>query len=64
VLREVSRLLRWRHARFARFRGRHWYLTLRAPFRNWWYLATNPGVLRLVIAARRAATQGKYVMVA
>ena len=64
MLREVSRLLRWRHARFARFRGRHWFLTLWAYPRNWWFLATNPSVLHLVIRVRRAIAQGDTILAA
>ena len=59
--REVGRLLRWRHARFARFRGRHWYLTLIGYPRNWWYLATHPETRRMIRAVNRAVAQGDTI---
>lgn len=62
--RDLARILRWRHARFARFRARHWYLTLRQPFRNWWYLATHPDDRRIIRAVRRAVAQGQMIIAA
>lgn len=62
--RELARFLRWGRVPFLRRRLPYVWCVFRGPFRNWWFLATHPDMLRLKFAVQRAVRNRQGIIAA